>query len=157
MAHPVNWFQISAKDVERLRSFYGDVFGWKMETAPDGRTRMVGAEKGGIPGGLSPSMDGNPSINIYVGVEDLPASLARIEQAGGKTAMQPMELPAGMGSIAGFVDPEGNWVGLWQPGQAARSSPRRTARPKSRGKAKARPKGKAKAKTKTAKARGARR
>lgn len=33
-----------------------------------------------------------------------------------------------MGSIAGFIDPAGNWIGLWMPGKAA--APKRSAAPK---------------------------
>jgi hypothetical protein len=33
-----------------------------------------------------------------------------------------MDLPGGMGRIAGFLDPEGNWVGLWEPGKPAKKA-----------------------------------
>ncbi len=77
---------------------------------------MISPDKpGGIGGGVGASRDGNPSVAIYVNVKDLNAHLQKIEAAGGRTMMPPMDLPAGMGSIAGFSDPEGNWIGIWQP------------------------------------------
>jgi len=52
--------------------------------------------------------------------------------------MEPTELPGDMGAIAGFFDPEGNWVGIWQP-------PKKAPKPAARKKAK-RPVAKAKRK-----------
>jgi hypothetical protein len=40
--------------------------------------------------------------------------------------MPPMDLPQGMGRIAGFVDPAGNWIGLWAPGKTRPVAPRAT-------------------------------
>ena len=118
MAHPVTWFQIQGKDGKALHAFYAKVFGWKMTAAPGSMvdTMMVAPEPpDGIAGGVGASMDGRPNVSVYVNVDDLYAHLDKIEAAGGRTAMPPMDLPNGMGSIAGFLDPAGNWVGLWVP------------------------------------------
>src|SRR5689334_23138731 len=88
-----------------------------MSPSPDGTMQMVAAEKGGIAGGVGPSRDGNHNVTVYANVDDIAAHLKRIQDAGGEVAMPPMELPEGMGWIAGFTDPAGNWVGLWQPGK----------------------------------------
>jgi predicted enzyme related to lactoylglutathione lyase len=118
MGHAVNWFQISGRgDAKALQKFYKQAFGWKMKTAPDGRMSMVDREKGGIAGGIGPSMSGEPSVAVYIESDKLEKDLARVEKAGGHAAMQPMDLPAGMGRIAGFVDPDGNWIGLWEAGK----------------------------------------
>jgi predicted enzyme related to lactoylglutathione lyase len=100
-----------------LEDFYKKVFDWKMSPSPDGSMQMVEPETGGIPGGLGPSRDGTHSVSIYASTDDIAAHLNKIQQAGGEIAMPPMELPEGMGWIAGFTDPAGNWVGLWQPGK----------------------------------------
>jgi predicted enzyme related to lactoylglutathione lyase len=118
MAHPVTWFQISAREHGPLQQFYQDVFDWKMSPSPDGSPMaMVQPDKGGIPGGIAASQDGNSNVTVYINVDDLGGHLVKIEGSGGRVAMPPMELPGGMGHIAGFVDPAGNWVGLWQPGK----------------------------------------
>jgi predicted enzyme related to lactoylglutathione lyase len=119
VANPVNWFHITSPNTAALEKFYKKVFGWKTSTGPDGATLMISPEAGGIPGGLGPSPDGKPSISIYVGVPDVAAHLKKIQDVGGQVAMPPMELGGGMGWIAGFFDPDGNWVGLWQAGKAA--------------------------------------
>jgi predicted enzyme related to lactoylglutathione lyase len=130
MAHPVTWFQISGKDGNRLQTFYKDVFSWRIKPSGDGMVGMVAPDKpGGIGGGVGVSRDGSPSVAVYVNVKDLTAQLQKVEAAGGRRAMEPLELPGNMGSIAGFLDPEGNWVGIWQP-------PKKAPKPAARKKAK---------------------
>lgn len=135
MSNPVNWFQISAKDAKPLNSFYKKVFSWKMDKGPMGM-QFVAAEKGGIPGGLANSQDGKSSVAIYVNTDNIVKQLAKIEKAGGKTAMPPMPLPEGMGTIAGFLDPAGNWIGLWEPGTKPAKSKKKSAKKKAAGKRK---------------------
>jgi predicted enzyme related to lactoylglutathione lyase len=128
MAHPVTWFQIQGDDSQALQDFYKNVFGWRMNPAPDGSgMAMVQGEKGGIQGGIGKSMTGGPSVSVYIDTGKLEEQLAAIEKAGGKTAMQPMDLPPGMGRIAGFIDPGGNWIGLWDSGQQAKAPRARAA------------------------------
>ena len=128
MAHPVTWFQISGKDGAALEAFYKDIFGWKMNPSPDGSMSMVDAEKGGIPGGIGPSRDGNANVTVYANVDDIAAHLKKVQDSGGQVAMPPMELPQGMGWIAGFIDPAGNWVGLWQPGKPPAAPAKRASK-----------------------------
>ena len=128
MAHPVSWFQIQAKESKPLYAFYKKVFGWKMQPAPGpGDMQLVQKEDGGIDGGVGASMDGSSGVSVYVSVTDVAAHLKKIEKAGGKTVMPPMDLPGGWGKIAGFHDPGGNWIGLWSPGQAAAAPAKKTA------------------------------
>jgi len=128
MAHPVTWFQISGKDGGRLQTFYKDVFSWRIKPSVDGMVGMVSPDKpGGIGGGVGASRDGNPNVAVYVNVKNLSEQLQKVEAAGGRRAMEPIELPGGMGAIAGFLDPEGNWVGIWQPAKKAPKPPARKA------------------------------
>src|SRR5688500_16506554 len=115
MAHPVTWFQISGQDGKKLQSFYKKVFAWSMSPAP-GQTAMAMVEPatGGIAGGVGPSPDGKNGVSVFVTVDDLAAHLKKIEKAGGKVVQQPTDLPSNMGAIAGFLDPAGNFVGLWK-------------------------------------------
>jgi uncharacterized protein len=123
MGNPVNFFQITAADGGPLQTFYKQVFAWKMSPGPSG-LMMVASEKGGIAGGVGTSQSGTSSVALYVRVADVSVHLGKVELAGGKTAMPPFELPGGMGTIAGFLDPAGNWIGLWQePAKPARRAP----------------------------------
>jgi len=134
MAHPVTWFMIQGSDAKVLEDFYRAVFQWKMQPSPDGTMQMVAKEEGGINGGIGKSMTGGPAVSVYIDTHNIEETLATIERHGGKTVMPPMELPANMGRIAGFMDPGGNWTGLWQPGPgatppaSARRAPKRTAK-----------------------------
>lgn len=116
MAHPVNWFQIfTGGDGKALAAFYKKVFGWKTSPSPDGSMEMIAPEADGIPGGIGKSQDGKAGVAVYVSVEDIDTHLKKIAKAGGKGVMPKMPLPGNMGFIAGFLDPAGNWTGLWQP------------------------------------------
>jgi uncharacterized protein len=137
MAHPVTWFQISGKDGKKLLGFYRKAFGWRMQPTPGQPDfHMVERELDGISGGVGASMDGNSGVTVYVTVADVRAHMKKIQAAGGLPAMPPMELPGGMGWIAGFTDPAGNWVGLWAPGTAAKPPVKRAAVRKPKTKAK---------------------
>lgn len=129
MSHAVNWFSIQGPNGHALQQFYKQVFGWPMKPMPGpGETMMVEPAKGGIPGGIGTSMNHQPSVAVYVSVGDIDALFGKIQRGGGRMAMPKTELPGGMGSIAGFTDPAGNWIGLWMPGKAA--APKRSAAPK---------------------------
>jgi len=71
--------------------------------------------EGGPGGGFNPTEDGdtNPGdILIYIQTENIEASLAEIEAAGGKTLTPKSEIP-GIGWYALFADLTGNRVGLY--------------------------------------------
>jgi uncharacterized protein len=127
MAHPVTWFQISGRDGKKLETFYTKIFKWKGGPDPSGAMMMVKPEKGGIAGGIGASQNGQASVAVYIDCDDIEGCLENITAAGGSTAMEPMDLPGNFGRIAGFLDPEGNWVGLWQ---AAKKAAKRKAAPK---------------------------
>jgi hypothetical protein len=67
----------------------------------------------GIGGGIGAMGEARAHITFYVAVEDVNAALALIESKGGKKAFGPHPIPDG-GIIAGFLDPEGNLIGLVQ-------------------------------------------
>ncbi len=127
MSHAVNWFSIQGPNGHALQQFYKQVFGWGMKPQPGGGDMMmVDAAKDGIPGGVGTSMNHQPSVAVYVSVGDIDAVFGKIQRGGGRMAMPKTELPGGMGSIAGFTDPAGNWIGLWMP-PATAAAPKRSA------------------------------
>jgi len=111
MAHPVVHFEVSGKDLGKLQTFYGELFGWKTQKVPgDMPYAMVEKEDGGIGGGIGPSRDGRNSVTFYIETEDLKGTLAKVEKLGGRTVMPPTK--AGPVELAMFADPEGNVIGL---------------------------------------------
>jgi predicted enzyme related to lactoylglutathione lyase len=120
-------FEIPADDLDRARSFYGKVFGWRIDTMPmagggeytgltttavDQKT-MTPTEPGAINGGMTQRSESTPAPVITIDVADIDAALAQIEQAGGKTVTSRTTIP-GMGAYGYFKDSEGNVMGLWE-------------------------------------------
>lgn len=123
MAHPVVHFEIIGKDPERLRTFYGELFGWEFDTSGvvaeevseptsygfvDPNTDGAGSA---IPGGIGGGAGYDSHVVFYVGVPDVEAMLQRVQDLGGERRMGPAQ--AGNAPVVGhFADPEGNVIGL---------------------------------------------
>src|SRR6202040_3109606 len=111
MTHPVVHFEVSGKDLDKLNSFYAELFGWKTQKVPGEMPyAMVEKEDGGIGGGIGEAPNGNGHVTFYVGTDDPQATLDKAEKLGGKTIMPVTELP--QVTIALFADPEGHVIGL---------------------------------------------
>jgi predicted enzyme related to lactoylglutathione lyase len=117
MGNPVVHFEVVGKDGEKLKGFYSDLFGWKINSDNPmnygiiDRESNVNSEGVGIGGGISSSQDGQPHSLFYVEVDDIPATLEKAEGLGGKTFMPAMDVMEGL-QIGIITDPEGNLVGL---------------------------------------------
>jgi len=129
MAHPVTHFEVNARDAKAARKFYGDLFGWKIDTNNPMDYGMVSAAGPGhsIGGGIGASQNGRAWVTFYVETPDLAKTLAKAEQLGGRTVMPPMEM--GVVEYALFSDPEGNVIGLAKSsnGQPAQRPTKRAA------------------------------
>lgn len=116
MGQPVVHFEVIGRDPEKLRDYYGRLFGWTFGEPmgptdyatiqdPDG----VGGGIGGVPEGYS------GHVTFYVQVQDVDATLSQAESLGGQRMMGPDEVP-GVGIVIGLLqDPEGHVVGLMSP------------------------------------------
>lgn len=123
MSGGVIHFELPADDAERAQGFYRDAFGWSMNPMPEMHYTMVSTaeagedympvERGVINGGMAERGGPVTAPVITIGVDDIEASLKKVEDLGGKTVQGRM--PVGdMGFAAYFTDTEGNTVGLWQ-------------------------------------------
>jgi predicted enzyme related to lactoylglutathione lyase len=114
MGAPVVWFEVAGRDLQALTRFYGELFGWKVDTANPMRYGMVdtGAD-GGIPGGIFAPGEDVEYVSVYVSVPDLAASLTHAETLGAKVAQPPTPIDGGA-TIAMVTDPEGHRIGLIQ-------------------------------------------
>ena len=112
MGHAVVHFEIGGPDVEPLTSFYGQLFGWGLESIPGGGYVLIDTRGGGgINGGIGKSQTGDPWSTFYVEAGDLQDVLDKAEALGGHTVM-PVTDFGGMVTIAMFNDPDGLLVGL---------------------------------------------
>jgi predicted enzyme related to lactoylglutathione lyase len=120
-------FEIHVYDVERAKSFYGNVFDWKFEdwgqfTGSTYWSVLTGPDdQPGINGGLLSRPAGTPGpgqgANAFVctvQVDDYDATQARILAAGGQVAA-PKTALTGMAWQGYYLDPEGNTFGIHQP------------------------------------------
>jgi predicted enzyme related to lactoylglutathione lyase len=111
MANQVSWFEVTGKDGAKLQSFYGDLFGWKIDAGNPMNYGMVEGSDGGIGGGIGASQDGSTQVTFYVSVDDPQSYLDKVEHLGGSTVVPVTEIP-NMVTFAQFADPEGNVVGV---------------------------------------------
>jgi predicted enzyme related to lactoylglutathione lyase len=121
-------FEIPADDQGRATEFYKAAFDWTINpmpemdynvvlTTPTDETTGMPKDPGAINGGLFAREGELKTPIITVDVEDIDASLARIESLGG-AVVKPKDAIPGMGYYAYFKDPEGNVLGLWQTADA---------------------------------------
>jgi uncharacterized protein len=123
MGQPVVHFEVIGQDGEKLRAYYGDLFGWKIDAdnpmgygviERDGNTNSEGVGIGGGIGGPGP--DEYPGhVTFYVEVPDVEASLAKAESLGGTRVMGPDQVMEGL-EIGLFNDPEGHLIGVVKGG-----------------------------------------
>jgi predicted enzyme related to lactoylglutathione lyase len=81
-ARPLVHWEIGARDPERLRAFYGQLFNWEIG---DGAIMNIPPGVGGPqpgPGGHIRATE-RGGITLYIQVRDLAASLARTAELGG--------------------------------------------------------------------------
>ena len=106
-------FEVVGKDGKALQDFYSKSFDWEINTDNPINYGIVSASgEGNIGGGIAATQDGSAGYaTLYIEVDDLQASLDKVESLGGKTVVPVTEIP-GMVTYAMFTDPEGHLVGL---------------------------------------------
>lgn len=115
-------FEIGAEDPERTQAFYADALGWTVSKW-DGPVDYWLATTGGQdePGINGAFMHARPDwqrVVHTVDVEDLNATIAKVEANGGKLVQARMAVP-GVGYMAYCQDPEGVIFGLMQADEGA--------------------------------------
>jgi hypothetical protein len=123
MPQPVVHFEVVGKDPARLRSYFGELFGWEFEVPSPvaqevsesesyGFLNTITSEEGtGIPGGVGGGSHYDSHAVFYVGVPDVGAALQRAEDLGGTRVMGPATSPNGL-VVGHFRDPEGTLIGV---------------------------------------------
>jgi uncharacterized protein len=114
-------FEIPVDNADRATAFYRDAVGWEINGFGDEPYWLVqagGDDEPGANGALIGRGDIHKTPVLIIGVEDLDASIGRVESSGGKIVAPRNEIP-GVGWSAYFTDTEGNTVGLFQPAPPA--------------------------------------
>jgi uncharacterized protein len=127
MDHTIIHFEIPAANVDKLKRFYEEVFGWKIiqvegpieywiiQTVPVDKNGMLQAP--GVNGGMYQKTEPQSKPVNYFSVESIDAFLEKIQKLGGKATSPKQEVP-NVGWIATAEDPEGNQFALIQPMRA---------------------------------------
>ena len=124
MDHTVVHFEIPANDVEKLRVFYSELFGWKIEkssvpmeywtieTVPvDEKMQPL---RPGVNGGLYKRDRPEFKPVNYISVESIDEYVQKVKTLGG-IIIQPKQEVSNVGWIAVALDPEGNQFAMLQP------------------------------------------
>jgi uncharacterized protein len=116
MAGEIVHYEIAASDVDRAQSFWGGLFGWEFGASAmpemDYRMARTGEQSGTA---LYAGDPGHP--NVYFGVDDIDAAIAKVRELGG-TAEDKQPVPM-MGWFTACKDTEGNAFSLWQSDSSA--------------------------------------
>ncbi|WP_127531369.1 VOC family protein [Paenibacillus kobensis] len=120
-------FEIHVDDMERAKTFYGEVFGWTFEDwseyagVPYFGAVTGSADQAGINGALMKRHGDAPqpgqAMNGYsctMGIEDYDSTHEKIMRLGGQIALPKHALP-GMAWQGYYLDTEGNIFGIHQP------------------------------------------
>ena len=117
MSNQIQHIELATTDKKASAEFYGDLFGWPIETVqpmdyvmtmfPEGETTLgfssVDESQGVMPG----------SVLVHVDVADIDALLARAKEIGATILLDKMEI-AGVGWMTIIGDPGGNRIGAMQ-------------------------------------------
>jgi predicted enzyme related to lactoylglutathione lyase len=107
------YWEIPTTNVVGSAAFYSKLFGWKM--TPSGVGYMMFQAKGGPGGGIQKVKKApGHGVMVYIEVKDIPATLKRVKELGGKVIKTKTEIGNNWGFWASFKDPGGcTGVGLW--------------------------------------------
>jgi uncharacterized protein len=108
--------ELNTTDLDAAKSFYGQLFDWKLQDTPmpDGTYTMINVGQGTGGGMMKHPMPGAPSLWLpYVLVDDIEAATAKALSLGAKSIKGVTEVP-GMGWFSIFLDPTGAAIGLWK-------------------------------------------
>ncbi len=109
--HRIDYVEIPVRDVAASKRFYAAAFGWEFTDYAPTYTGIQGHE-GREMGGLAQSehvTSGGPLVLLYS--EDLEATVAAVERAGGSVVAPPYEFPGGRRFE--LTDPDGHRLGVW--------------------------------------------
>jgi predicted enzyme related to lactoylglutathione lyase len=110
-------FQIPADDIQRARTFYSQLFGWKIEKVQG--MEYYGIDTFGLMGGMMKRMQPDRQIISYIGVPSIDESTVKVEKLGGKV-IEPKTAISGMGYYAVCMDTENNVFGLLEYNYSAK-------------------------------------
>lgn len=111
--HTISYIELAADDLATSKEFYATAFGWEFNDYGPTYAGIRAATGDGEVGGLNAGTRGGPGGPLVLLVsDDVDASLAAVEAAGGRV-VTPIEAYPG-GRRFTFSDPAGTVLGVFQ-------------------------------------------
>ncbi|AYF77773.1 VOC family protein [Nocardia yunnanensis] len=109
------WTDLFTTDTDGAIAFYGELFGWTADIAPEHGNYITFRKDGkAVAGGMAGDADAGPSQwTIYLASTDAEATAAQVTAAGGTVVVPPTAV-GDLGTFAVFGDKGGVGVGVWQ-------------------------------------------
>jgi predicted enzyme related to lactoylglutathione lyase len=119
----ISWTDLATTDQTAAKEFYSALFGWEYDDQPagEGVTYSMAKLGGRSAAAISPQQADEtaqgipPHWNVYVTVEDVDASTAKVGEAGGRVLAGPFDV-FDAGRMTVLADPLGAVLCLWQAG-----------------------------------------
>ncbi|MDC0948357.1 VOC family protein [Gammaproteobacteria bacterium] len=110
--HHINYIEFAAADLDAIKQFYGTVFDWQFT---DYGSEYVAFHGAGVDGGfyqesLSSDSDNGAALVVLFS-DDIDATMAAVEAAGGSIKRSLFDFPGGRRFH--FIDPAGNELAVW--------------------------------------------
>jgi uncharacterized protein len=112
-------FEIPADDLQRAKTFYTKLFGWKIEGVKGMDMEYMMVDTYGQGGGMMKRMHPDQQITDYIGVPSVDEYSAKVEKLGGKIIVPKKAVPS-MGYFVICMDTENNAFGIWETDQGAK-------------------------------------
>jgi predicted enzyme related to lactoylglutathione lyase len=112
MPAPIIHTEIRSEDPDATRSFYADLFGWKVAAEGEfpGYTFIDTGVEGPPHMAIGPRQGAEDEVLFFVGVEDVEAALNKAEELGGKITQPATEVPNVTFGV--FTDAQGHKIGV---------------------------------------------
>ncbi len=110
--HAIDYIELNVTDLAAARAFYEAAFGWQFNDYGPDYAGIRSPDGDGEVGGLNPARaprPGGPLVLLFS--DDLDATVAAVEAAGGVVIEPPYPFPGGRRFH--FTDPSGNELGVW--------------------------------------------
>lgn len=108
--HTIDYIELNVTDIAEAKRFFSAAFGWEFnDYGPDYAGIIGGEDEVGGLRKVEQVVTGGPLVVLYS--ENLEASLAAVEAAGGQIVKDIFEFPGGRRFQ--FTDPSGNELAVW--------------------------------------------
>ncbi len=108
-----SWCELLTSDLAGAKNFYGQLFGWELESAPNAApgvdytlVKCAGQQMGGMMQIPQDKAGMPPYWGTYITVDDVDVTAKSAEEMGGKVCLPPQDIPK-VGRFAVLQDPQG--------------------------------------------------